>query len=111
RIVVSVCANDTAPGSRSAAVAASATASARVGIGCIPGSFCSRVHPLPARSNQCMKLLAPLALAAVLLAAAAPPANAQATSPFRIVADTVTTGENPGVQGVPCVNETVFFPG
>jgi len=58
-----------------------------------------------------MKLLTPLALAAVILAAAAPPAGAQSTAPYRIVADTVTAGGNPGVQGVGCVNETVFFPG
>jgi hypothetical protein len=32
-------------------------------------------------------------------------------SGFRIGADTVTSGNNPGLQGIPCVNQTVFFPG
>jgi hypothetical protein len=45
------------------------------------------------------------------LGASAPPATAQAGGGFRIAADTVTAGNNAGVQGVPCVNETVFFPG
>jgi hypothetical protein len=60
-----------------------------------------------------MKLLSPLVLVAgfVALAAVMPPANAQSTAAFRVAADTVTSGNNPGVQGVPCVNETIFFPG
>jgi hypothetical protein len=59
-----------------------------------------------------MKLLSPLVLAAgILTLAATMPANAQSTATYRIVADTVTSGNNTGVQGVPCANETVFFPG
>ena len=57
-----------------------------------------------------MKLVSSLALAAMLLVLGAP-AGAQSTAAFRIAADTVTNGENPGVQGVPCVNESIFFPG
>ncbi len=60
-----------------------------------------------------MKVLSPLVLAAGIVALAVPlaPASAQSTATFRVVADTVTSGNNPGVQGVPCVNETIFFPG
>jgi hypothetical protein len=57
-----------------------------------------------------MKLVWSLFLAVAILGLGAP-AGAQSTAPFRVVADTVTTGENPGVQGVPCVNESIFFPG
>jgi hypothetical protein len=60
-----------------------------------------------------MKLLSRLVLTTVIVASTtvAAPVSAQSTAPFRVVADTVTSGNNPGVQGVPCVNETVFFPG
>ena len=61
-----------------------------------------------------MKLLSSAGLAAcvIALAATSPMASAQSSAAgFRIAADTVTSGNNPGVQGVPCVNETVFFPG
>jgi len=57
-----------------------------------------------------MKLLCALLLVAVACALGSP-AGAQSTAAFRIMADTVTNGENPGVQGVPCVNESIFFPG
>lgn len=60
-----------------------------------------------------MNILARFMCAAVIavVAGAGAPANAQSTATFRVVADTVTSGSNPGVQGVACVNETVFFPG
>ena len=60
-----------------------------------------------------MKLLSRLVLAAAIAAIATPstPANAQARATYRVVADTVTSGNNPGLQGIACVNETVFFPG
>lgn len=59
-----------------------------------------------------MSTSAALAVCAIALAVSAPMANAQSSGgAFRVVADTVTAGNNPGVQGVPCVNETVFFPG
>ena len=60
-----------------------------------------------------MKLHATVAFAAYVLAlgASSPMASAQPSGGFRIVADTVTTGENRGVQGVPCVNQTIFFAG
>jgi hypothetical protein len=60
-----------------------------------------------------MKLTTSVALAAcaIVLAASSPMAYAQSGGGFRIVADTVTNGNNPGVQGVGCVNQSVFFPG
>lgn len=57
-----------------------------------------------------MKLLCSMLLAFAAFAFSSP-AGAQSTASFRIAADTVTNGENPGVQGVPCVNESIFFPG
>ena len=59
-----------------------------------------------------MKLVCSLLLAASALVWAVP-AGAQSTSTaaYRIAADTATSGQNPGVQGTPCVTQTIFFPG
>jgi hypothetical protein len=60
-----------------------------------------------------MKVLSRCVLASLIAVAVgvAAPAYAQSSAPFRLVADTVTSGNNPGLQGVACVNQTVFFPG
>lgn len=64
-------------------------------------------------------LFACAAMPAVVAAQQAPPPIAPGATPaligdakYRIYADTVTSGiGRPGVQGVNCVNQTVFFPG
>ena len=66
------------------------------------------------------KTLAPLAFALAVFGLATLAANAQQApgkpvpgtgTAFRIYADVVANGTRVGVQGIPCVNQAVFFPG
>jgi hypothetical protein len=58
-------------------------------------------------------VLAVFGLAAVTAHAQPAPAKPVPGSgtAYRITADVVTSGTKPGIQGVPCVNQSTFFPG